>query len=673
VIAFSYIDGRWLNDKHKSTSTLATLAKKVCQPIMAKEDDTSQRESEADDAQSNNRGARGRGQGGENEHRDRRGGSRWERAGTPFVHPDQGQQGQMPVPTGHPGAPQPPSEPRFTQRNNQRAYLTAGNNTVNIHGDGNPNNIPLGPRRLRNSASDDQSTEIPQAPTTVPSLESGPNYAAVASSREARTGISNAIGDRSQSALQLENALSHSNSANAVPAANHHASLRTGVRGTGTRQASALPRGERRFGAAAGQARARDRTDGREASVRLGVGDLVNFVMVKNSLVDEPARMIFEDGELKFKGKGVYRFYPSDAICEEYGLPLGVYWESRYGVVVAVFHGDSVATATIIPEFTYSGKGAWQNKNETVPKSLAFCAEHIGIMNRSQVDARMDYETTVTNTRNREGPDSAKYSRGTTAAQPNPHPYAPWDCVATIDRDCSHKPKRNSLLRLSGFITVYDDDRITKVGKLEDASRDFVRDIYLKFMTISTLGMDERQNLDVGRYSWLRGLDPNFQAHLPFWTPESDATGALTQDKDRASPGNGIPSSLTGLARSASVDPGSSSPNESRGSTSMDLESRTPSESGGSRTEEDWGASGTRKRTAEATHAASSQELVEHDPSESDSLNLEDDASGTQPASAEDSQERAHKRQRTDTAVDDKGDDLGETDSVEHDDPAKGE
>ena len=652
------MDGHQLSDESQPASSLATLLEETIQLIMAKGDDTSQHESEADSAQHNSRGARGRGRRARNGRRGRGRGSGRGQAVPPFAQQDQRQQDQMLVPNGHPGAPQPPPAPRFTQRNNQSAYQTAGNNIINFHRDGNPNDIPLGPRRLGGSTSDSQTTGIPRQPTTAPTLDTGPNYAALDSSRGAGTGRPDNTGDASLPLPQLENALSYSNSTNNIPPPSQRGPLRSRVHNATFQNAVPQPR-RGLVGAAAGRVRTQNRTHEREPPPRLEAGDFVNFMMVKSSVAD--ARTELEDGKVKFKDKGVYPLYPSDKVCEENGSPLGVYCEYRYGVVVAVFHGDSFPTATIIPEFTYSGVGAWTDGDETVPKPPAFCAEHIGIMNRSQVDERRAYETTVTNTRDREGPGSAKYSRGTTAAQPNPHPYAPWDCIATIDRNSSHKPKRNSLLKLSGSITVYEDDRITRVGKLENASKDFVRDIWLKFIAISTLGMDERQNFDFGKYSWLRGLDPNFQGPLQLWSPESDTTGAFTQDKDKdkISPEDGIPPTLTGLVGSTLVDPEGSSANEARGSTLVTLENSPTTELGGSRTEENLRASETRKRTAESMLAASPQELEGQNSAENDISNLEDNASGSQPANAEDSHEPAHKRQRTDTAVDDKSEDLG--------------
>ncbi|KAI4939140.1 uncharacterized protein J4E92_000423 [Alternaria infectoria] len=252
----------------------------------------------------------------------------------------------------------------------------------------------------------------------------------------------------------------------------------------------------------------------------LTFGDIVNFWMIKHCLIDADLRMGTKDGEYGFADKCVLRFYPSKRIRDEYGQgwPHGFYMEARDGLVTAVSYDDDWPTIEILPIWTYSKTGAWKNAEETIPKSPEFCASHLSIMKRPRVNARIQYEAGIREELARNPNSTKKISRGMDCPTPNGHPYAPMDCVAVVERLHPYDPKRNSLIRFSMSITVYQDARVQRHSSLEPESRLRTRDIYRKFLNIRMLDPEERRTADYGPYTWLKALDPSYTG--PLTTPE---------------------------------------------------------------------------------------------------------------------------------------------------------
>ncbi|KAI4619045.1 hypothetical protein J4E83_005997 [Alternaria metachromatica] len=265
-------------------------------------------------------------------------------------------------------------------------------------------------------------------------------------------------------------------------------------------------------------------------SEKLKPGDIVSFWMIKHCLLDAyQRRKHHPDGTWEFADtdKCVLQFQPNDYIRNRYGQdwPHGFSLESRDGLVVGVSYDDSIATVDILPFFSYSGKGAWQDDGETIPKSPEFCASHLSIMTRIRLDRRMRYEARIKQQRAMNPNSDVKMSMNTPT--PNSHPWAPFDCIAVVNQNDSYDPKRNTLVRFSMVLTMNVDARVRKHSSLEPESKIRTLDIYRKWLYLRMISPEERSTGDYGPYTWLRGMDPSYTGSLT--TPEIGATNAAPQ------------------------------------------------------------------------------------------------------------------------------------------------
>lgn len=261
--------------------------------------------------------------------------------------------------------------------------------------------------------------------------------------------------------------------------------------------------------------------------------------MIKHCLLDAYHRRKHHvNGTWEFDDKCVLRFHPNDYIRNDYGQnwPHDVFLEARGGLVTGAPYDNGIATVDILPLFTYSGKRAWQDEAETIPKSPKFCASHLSIMTRMRVDRRMQYEARIKQQRAMNSNSDVKISMD--RPTPNSHPWAPFDCVAVLNRVDSYDLKHNTLIRLSMVLTMNLDARIQKRSSLEPERKIRTRDIYRKWQDIRMLDPEERSTGDHGPYTWRRGMDPSYTESLH--TPEIGTTNAAPQQMPTVPRQNGV-------------------------------------------------------------------------------------------------------------------------------------
>jgi hypothetical protein len=124
-------------------------------------------------------------------------------------------------------------------------------------------------------------------------------------------------------------------------------------------------------------ARFLQRALGRHGPEGARIGDVLSAQMIKQCLQNANLGPKWE-----FTDKAVY-YVPN---ADDGVTQAGMYWELRYVTVVTINSGDRYSTLTGLPEFTYGGRGAYEDKEETMMKSALFEAEHMAILNRSQIN-----------------------------------------------------------------------------------------------------------------------------------------------------------------------------------------------------------------------------------------------------------------------------------------------
>jgi len=351
---------------------------------------------------------------------------------------------------------------------------------TNVYNGQNPNRIPLTARSTSNSTSVPLTPVVSTQPTATAGNGAGINYAARTAASGTKYENSNRSGSGRQPSQQARPNTPSRNATIQTPILDGHGRISQRIRGI---PGPVLPENE-----------------------QLKPGDIVSFWMIKHCLLDAyQRRKHHPDGTWEFANKCVLKFQPNDYIRNKYGQdwPHGFSLESRDGLVVGVSYDDNIATVDILPFFSYSGKGAWQDEGETTPRYEARI-KHQRAMNPNS-DVKMSMNTPT----------------------PNSHPWAPFDCIAVVNRNDSYDPKRNTLVRFSMVLTMNVDARVRKHSSLEPESKIRTLDIYRKWLYIRMKDPEERSTGDYGPYTWLRGMDPSYTGSLT--TPEIGTTNAAPQ------------------------------------------------------------------------------------------------------------------------------------------------
>jgi hypothetical protein len=220
------------------------------------------------------------------------------------------------------------------------------------------------------------------------------------------------------------------------------------------------------------------------------IGDLVSHEYIRQARLN-PRWVRDEDtGEWHYTEKNVHH------VSTGFDTNPAVHCGMRNGVITEIYEGDSYLgpVAKVIPEFSYSNTGLKD-------KNAEFCAEHLAIMHDEKA---VDWEKYVANQSKTTSDPHLQVS----IEDNNPHPYAPWSAVLRLTSDSPHKPKENSLLRLTASTLVYlYDPRLRKRGRLDERSIAFLRNVILKTQELGSYDHSDRDKVDISKFPWLSHMD----------------------------------------------------------------------------------------------------------------------------------------------------------------------
>ena len=236
------------------------------------------------------------------------------------------------------------------------------------------------------------------------------------------------------------------------------------------------------------------------------VGDIVHIDYTTQSQFEQSPRKVNpRTGEITYDEKCLHHVPKID---------IDVYCEARYGIIIAIHYGDFGTCATVLPIFSYGGKG-------TIHKEVEFVIQHLPVVNRSEwADLKAKWEDQV--------------QRGIlrTVAGDSAVPLVPSDFTLIVDDDGAPSDftpgLQKSSVVVSKSVTIRLDNRVGFIASLETASRNRLREFYLMYISMASVEKQELADFDrskfpLSQFPWLEHMLPRSARSFSFTPPASQA------------------------------------------------------------------------------------------------------------------------------------------------------